>query len=104
MIINLKKDTDVEYFRKEWLKALKPVEACPGCGPIVIGQQIEDPTILCHIQPWQTVSDHIDGFKKRDDLDVIMPPLHKIVAECVEGGWKGCKSYHVLLKGPGEAV
>lgn len=104
VVYNLKDGVKFEDFYKEWSSGLKGVEACPGCCPIALGQQVENRAGVIQIQPWMTLEDHIDGFKSRSDLDQIMKPLAASVEKFVKGGWGGMKAYHLLLTAPGEAV
>ena len=100
----MKDGVTFEEFSPHWRQALKAVEASPGCCPVVLGQDVEKPTGIVQIQGWMTLEDHIEGFKKREDLSSIMGPLTEAVTQYVEDGWKGFKSYHLLLTAPGEAL
>ncbi len=101
---NLKDDVSFSDFYEEWTTGLGPVESSPGCCPIILGQQIEDPTGVVQIQPWMTLEDHIEKFKKRKDLVDIVKPLGQAVQKYVKGGWGGMKTYHLALTPPGEAL
>jgi hypothetical protein len=104
VVFTLKDGSKYDEFYPLWQQALKAVEASPGCCPVALGQNIEDPAGVVQIQGWMTLEDHIEGFKKREDLPSIMGPLSEVVAKYVEGGWKGFKAYHLLLTAQGEAL
>lgn len=104
VVFSLKDGLDFADFYPRWRRALEAVESSPGCCPIPLGQGVNEEQRVVQIQGWMTLEDHIEGFKKRDDLPLIMGPLGFVVDEFVEGGWKGFKSYHLLLTGQGEAM
>lgn len=104
VVFTLKDSVSYDEFIPHWRQALKAVEASPGCCPVALGQGVENSQQVVQIQGWMTLEDHIEGFKKRDDLPSIMGPLTEVVNEYVENGWKGFKAYHLLLTAPGEAL
>jgi hypothetical protein len=89
-------------FYNDWKEALKPVVACDGCCAISLGQQVENPLGVVHIQPWMTLEQHIVDFKQRGDFGE-MGPLSEVVGDYLEGGWSGFKACHLLVAKPGEA-
>lgn len=104
MTLTLRPDTDFQEFYEAWSAALKDVAAFKGCSYIALGRGVEAPQTAVQIQPWETLEDHITGFKKSPECPSIMTKLTAVVEKYVEGGWKGASGGHIILTDPGKAV
>ncbi len=94
----LKPSASYADFAPAWHAALAPVLDTPGCGTVVLGQQVNDASSIVHIQPWKTLSDHLDGFMKRKDLGEVMGPLSAAIDAYILGGWSGFHACHLMLE------
>ncbi len=93
----IRPDVSFTTFYTEWSPALKHVSAFKGCPYVALGQGIEDQRAVLQIQPWQTLDDHMVGFKEAPNVGDVMAKLSPVVEKYVEGGWKGMKGLHVML-------
>jgi len=100
----IKPDISFADFYQEWSPALKLVSAFDGCPYAALGQGIEDPQAVIQIQPWQTLDDHLIGFKQAPNVKDVMAKLTVTVEKYMDGGWKGMKGRHIMLTEPGEGV